>query len=83
MKYIKTAISWQYTEVDEIIKDMVEYQLVAINKESFWVVARLQREVEDDKLEEAKRLDEKYRELWHEKLKKRTEWGNYCIAHDL
>lgn len=84
MKYIRTVRSWNYINVDKAIKDMPEYQLVTISKESFWVVARLQREVEDDKYEEAKRLDEKYEELWLEKLKsKRKDSSKYCIATDL
>ena len=84
MKYIKTARSWNYIKVEKAIKDMPEYQLVTISQESFWVVARLQREVEDDEYEEAKRLDEKYEELWLEKLKsKRKDSGKYCIVTDL
>lgn len=70
MKYIKTAIWWDYLEVREMIKQMVEYQLIAINKESFGVVARLQREVEDEEFEEAKKQDEKYQKIRHKELKK-------------
>ena len=53
-----------------MIKQMVEYQLIAINKESFGVVARLQREVEDEEFEEAKKQDEKYQKIRHKELKK-------------
>ncbi len=68
---------WDYSEIGDFMKNMVDYKLIEISKEGNRHVVRLQREVEDDELEEAKKQDEEFRKLWKEKLKE-DKWL-HCI----